>query len=238
MGLGHRQFSCDTLAPGLSSQDCDHMAAIGMFAQGRNAVAENGRIWIGADGANTFVFINAAGVPVTVIVWSEAAAGHDDAASFMNARQPEISYSLPETGGAVEVAAADGVAGGFSALYNRSTRLTPYGQISNTLGEFSTGPWATVDVSQLVDMEGRPMTVLVFARGPRRQNEHPLCVADLQTCVFTCRSADAQSCGAAGTYKLVNCDGPNAEQSADVDGNPTGGCHGWSNGGRLEIVLL
>jgi hypothetical protein len=207
------------------------MASIGMFAQGRNDYGDNGRVWIGADGPNTFIFINAAGVPITLVLWYKAPG--DDAASFMNVRQPYISYSLPATGSAVEISAANGVSGGFSGLYNRSTELTAYGQISNTLGEFTTGDWATVDVSRLVNMAGNAMTVEVFGG----ESSEPDCVADLQTCAYTCSLDEVQSCGAAGTYKLVDCDGPNAEKSADPDGNPTGGCHGWSNGGRLEIAL-
>jgi hypothetical protein len=213
------------------------MASIGMVAQGRNDVAENGGIWLGADGPNTFIFISAAGVPVTVIVWDKAPG--DDGASFMNARQPQISYSLPFAGSAVEISVANGVSGGFSGLYNRSTELTPYGQISNTLGEFSTGRWATVDVSRLVNTSGNPMTVEVFGAGAGNEGgSEPACVTDLHTCAYTCNLAQVASCGEAGTYNLVNCDGPNAEQSADADGNPTGGCHGWSNGGRLVVVLI
>ncbi len=232
-----RQFTCDSLAYGLLAQDCAHMASIGMFAQGRNDLAENGRLWIGSDGANTFIFINAApsNIPITLIVWYKPP--DDDQASFMNARQPQISYSLPEKGSAVEISTSNGVPGGWAALYNRSTTLTAYGQIDNTFGEFNSGRWATTDVSRLVNMSGNPMTVRVFSRERRGEGLEPLCVSDLQTCAYACNDGAVNSCGEAGTYKLVNCDGPNAEQSADPDGNPTGGCQGWSYGGHLEVIL-
>ena len=231
-----RQFSCDELVYGLSAPDCEYMASIGIFAQGQNDYAANGRIWLGVDGPNIFLFVNAAGVPITLVVWHKAAG--DDAASFMNARQPYISFSLPATADAVWVSVANGVSGGFSGLYNHSTRLSAYGQVSNTLGEFTTGKWATVDVSRLVNMAGNGMLVEVFGAATLDEGSEPDCVADLQTCAYTCSSDEVQSCGDGGTYELVNCDGPNAEKSEDVNGNPMGGCHGWSNGGYLEVALM
>jgi hypothetical protein len=212
------------------------MASIGIFAQGQNDYATNGRIWLGVDGPNIFLFVNAAGVPITLVVWYKAAG--DDAASFMNARQPYISFSLPAIEEAVWVSVANGVSGGFSGLYNHSTRLSAYGQVSNTLGEFTTGEWATVDVSRLVNMAGNGMLVEVFGDITLDEGSEPDCVTDLQTCAYTCSSAKAQSCGDGGSYDLVNCNGSNAEKSEDVNGNPMGGCHGWSNGGYLEVALM
>lgn len=198
-----------------------------MLGQGTNARSDNDSdsgIWIGGDGPNTFTFINVAYVPVTVVVWHRALG--DDQASFLNARVPKISYSLPERGSAVVISLANGVPGGWSALYNRSTPLTQYGQVDNTFGEFSTGEFATIDISRLVNMSGNPVTVRVSGG----------CVADMKSCVYACDTGTS-SCGAAGTYNLLGCGGPNAVQSVDPDGNPTGGCQGWSNGGHLDIML-
>ncbi|KAL2261115.1 hypothetical protein VTK26DRAFT_4691 [Humicola hyalothermophila] len=233
-----RQFTCDSLAYGLRLDDCNYMASIGMLAQGRNDVTDNGRVWIGSDGANLFTFVNAAaGVPMTLVVWY--AAPGDDQASFMNVRQPQITYSLPDKGSAVEVSVANGVPGGWSALYGRATALTPYGQIDNTFGEFNSGAWATADVSRLVNMSGDAMAIRVYGRhDPRKGGVAPLCVSDFRQCVYTCSEEGVNSCGETGTYQLVNCAGPHAEHSVDQDGNPTGGCQGWSFGGRLEIILL
>ncbi|KAK0713970.1 hypothetical protein B0T26DRAFT_381702 [Lasiosphaeria miniovina] len=219
------QFSCDFPVFGLDSVDCEYMASIGMLGQGFNAQDENGRIWIGSQGPNRFTFVNAAGVPITLIVWYMAP--YDDQASFMNARAPDISYSLPTTGSAVEVSLANGVPGAWSALYNHSTTLSPYGQINNTFGEFSTGSYATIDLSRLVNMRGDQMTVIVSGG----------CVSNMATCVYTCVSEGDNSCGAAGTYNLLNCVGPNAVQYIDPEGNPTGGCQGWSFGGDIQIVM-
>ncbi|KAK0725491.1 hypothetical protein B0H67DRAFT_480101, partial [Lasiosphaeris hirsuta] len=218
-------FSCGSLAYGLSVEDCEHMAVIGMAGQGQNAIGEKGAgIWIGSEGPNTFTFINTAKVPVTVIVWYRAMG--DDKSSFVGARAPKISYSLPFVNDAVDISLGNEVPGGWSAVYNRSTKLTPYGQIDNTFGEFSTGTYATIDVSRLVTMSGNPMTVKVSGG----------CLADMKTCVYACNS-ETDSCGAAGTYSLLNCRGANAVQSVDPDGNPTGGCGGWSNGGHVDIMF-
>ncbi|KAK3320372.1 hypothetical protein B0T19DRAFT_468689 [Cercophora scortea] len=205
-------------------EDCQYMSAIGMLGQGENALEDNGQIWIGSDGPNIFTFINAASVPITLILWYTALS--DDQASFMNARMPKISYSLPVAGSAVQLSIANDVPGGWAAIYNRQTTLTQYGQVSNTFGEFSTGPYATIDVSRLVNMSGDPMTVRVSSG----------CVADMRSCVYMCDRAD-NSCGAAGTYSLANCGGHNAVQSIGADGNPTGGCQGWSYGGHVEVVM-
>ncbi|KAK3346863.1 hypothetical protein B0T25DRAFT_613514 [Lasiosphaeria hispida] len=219
------QFSCGPLAYGLSAEDCEYMAAIGMAGQGQNAIGErDAGIWIGSEGPNTFTFVNTAEVPVTVIVWYRAEG--DDRSSFVGARAPKISYSLPFANDAVDISLGNEVPGGWSALYNRSTELTPYGQINNTFGEFSTGTYATIDVSRLVTMSGNPMTVKVSSG----------CVADMKTCAYACNSG-TDSCGAAGTYNLLNCRGTNAVQSIDPSGDPTGGCQGWTDGGHVDIML-
>jgi len=220
------QFDCGSLAYGLTAEDCNYMASIGIRAQGENAVAtSNGTgIWIGSDGPNTFTFANAADVPMTLIIWYRGLG--DDQASFVNARAPTISYSLPTRGSAVNISLANAVPGGWSTLYNHTTTLTQYGQVDNTFGEFSTGEWATIDVSRLVTMSGNSMTVTATGG----------CVADMGKCVYAC-DTDTDSCGDAGTYNLLGCKGTNAVQSVDPDGNPTGGCQGWSNGGHLEIFM-
>jgi hypothetical protein len=221
------QLSCHSLVEGLDLEDCEYMASIGMLSQGNNAVSaddnQNG-IWIGNDGPNTFTFINEAGVPLTVVMWYMSP--YDDQSSFMNARTPEITYSIPASGEGVVFSLANGVPGGWSAIYNRSTRLTQYGQVDNTFGEFSTGEFATIDVSRLVNMAGDPMTVLVQGG----------CVANMTRCVYACDTG-TESCGEEGTYNLLGCHGQNAVQSVDRYGNPTGGCQGWSNGGHVDIIL-
>ncbi|KAK4642538.1 hypothetical protein QC761_509790 [Podospora bellae-mahoneyi] len=229
-------MSCFSLGYGLSARDCEYMASIGMFDQGRNAIYNNGKMWIGRDGPNTFTFINGAGVPIILVMWY--AFNKDNTSSFMNIRRPEITYSLPETGSAVEISAANGVPGGWSMIYNYSTPLSEYGQIRNTFGEFSTGDYATVDVSRLVNMAGNSVTVRVFGHQPVDTTLQPVCVTDMRTCAYVCTSRSVGSCGATGSYQLVNCGGPNAVEGIDEHGNPTGGCQGWTNGGHIEVIFL
>ncbi|KAM7186295.1 hypothetical protein V8F33_011891 [Rhypophila sp. PSN 637] len=240
-------FTCSPLAAGLSVLDCIYLFQIGIVNQGSNPLSpsssDGGKhpIWIGSQGPNQFTFINSADVPVILIVWHMAPS--DNQASFMNARVPAITYSLATTGSAVQVSIANEIFGGWAAIYNRTTRLTEFGQVDNTFGEFSTGNFATVDVSRLVNMRGDGMSISVLAErsssssGDDEQGGVP-CVSDMSTCVYACNDGMGDSCGAEGTYSLLNCQGQKeSTQSWDADGNPTGGCQGWSWGGRLDVVL-
>lgn len=218
------QFSCGTLVPGLSQADCDHMASIGMNAQGINSYTPNGNIWLGNQGPNTFVFTNTGGASsVILIVWHQPSG--DYSSSFMAARQPKISYSL-RPGASVTVSIANGVSGGFAGLYNQATPLTQWGQIDNTWGEFTTGDWATVDVTREVNMGGNAMEIVVQGSG---------CVSDMSRCSFQCKSGN--TCWESGSYNLVDCQSqPGAAyQLYGVD--PSGGCQGFSNGGQVIVSL-
>jgi hypothetical protein len=112
------------------------MSQIGMYGQGQNAVSNNGYIWIGTGGANTVTFYNEANppVPITVILWDQPSGDYQ--ASFMNAVAPKVSYSLAY-GASFTVSIANGVSGGWTALYNYKTILSQYGQIWNTWAEFT-----------------------------------------------------------------------------------------------------
>ncbi|KAK4207738.1 hypothetical protein QBC37DRAFT_444314 [Rhypophila decipiens] len=236
-------FTCSPLAAGLSILDCIYLFQIGLVSQGSNPLSPSSSdgkhpIWIGSQGPNQFTFINSADVPVILIVWHMAPS--DNQASFMNARGPAITYSLATTGSAVQVSIANEVFGGWAAIYNRTTRLTEYGQVDNTFGEFSTGNFATVDVSRLVNMRGDGMSISVLAASSSSGDDEQgvPCVSDMSTCVYACNDGMGDSCGAEGTYSLLNCQGQKeSSQSWDADGNPTGGCQGWSWGGRLDVVL-
>ncbi|KAJ4371938.1 hypothetical protein N0V85_009085 [Neurospora sp. IMI 360204] len=166
-------YNCASPVPGLSPQDCTYLSTIGIISQGQNALsAASGTagIYLGSNGPNTFSFINGASVPLILVVWYNPV--EDAQSSFMDARTPKITYSLPAQGSAVVVSIDNGVPGGWSTLYNYTTTLTEYGQVNNTFGEFNTGSFATTDVSRLVNMQGHPMTVLVRGSG---------CRSDMQT---------------------------------------------------------
>lgn len=206
------------------------MAKIGMKAQGKNSKSNKDKIWIGGDGKNTFKFTNSASkpsnAPVTLVLWYNAP--NDYQSSFMNVRQAHITYSLPKVGDSVTISLDNGVSGGWSTLVNEATTLSQYGQIYNTWGEFTTGGYATVDVSREVNMGGNTMSVRVAANG---------CTSNMDKCVFKCKSGN--TCGAKDTYNLVDC--ANGSQPGATygtrDGQPEGGCQGWTNGGHLDIKL-
>ena len=195
-----------------------------MYSQGLNPTSNNGIIWIGSDGPNVFTFSNSGGNnSVTLIVW-DAPSG-DYLSSFMNAVSSQVSYSM-SYGDTVDISVANGVSGAWSALYNYGTTLSQYGQINNTWGEFTTGSYATFDVTREVNMAGNAMSISTTG-----------CVSNMTTCVFECDSGN--TCTDSGTYELLNCD-PGSQPGAtygDDGGNPSGGCQGWSNGGNLNIAL-
>ncbi|KAI9647262.1 hypothetical protein NHQ30_003645 [Ciborinia camelliae] len=218
-----QSFSCASPVAGLTAADCTYMSTtLKMAGMGTNAQAPNGGVWIGSQGPNTFPFTNNAAVPITVIIWTGAAG--DYGSSFMNARAPQISYSL-NAGQTVTISMANGVSGGWAGLYDRKTTLSQYGQINNTWGEFTTGAYATVDVSREVNMKGNSMSIQVAG-----------CTSDMSKCVFTCNGGN-NTCGAAGTYSLTNC-APGSQPGATYGlygGQPSGGCQGFNNGGKVTV---
>lgn len=226
-GIVKRDIDCNATILGLLFDDCQYMSSIEMAGVGINAAESNGNIWIGEDGPNTFTFTNNADppAPVTLVMWDNPEG--DFGSSFMNDRIPKITYSLEAAGDSVTISLENGVSGGWSGLYNRMTTLSAYGQIYNTWGEFTTGDYATVDVSREVNMSGNTMSVSVETG----------CKADMDNCSFQCKDG-ANECGDPGTYDLLNCSpdtNPNAA-TGTVDGvNPEGGCMGWDNGGHLDI---
>jgi hypothetical protein len=198
------------------------MSSIGMHSQGVNSHSNNGNIWIGGDGPNTFSFNANAGVDITLIFWANPAG--DFQSSFVNVRQPQVSYSIAD-GQRVTISMANDLSGGWAGLYNGKTTLSSYGQIFNTWGEITTGAYGTVDVSREVNMGGNGMSIKV-ASG---------CVSDMNKCSFHCNSGT--SCGEPGTYSLMNCAaGSQSGASYGVySGNPSGGCQGFNNGGHMDI---
>jgi hypothetical protein len=152
---------------------------------------------------------------------------NDYQSSFMNVRLPQISYSLGDLE-TVTISAANDISGGWAGLYNEITTLSQYGQIYNTWGEFTTGSYATVDVTREVNMAGNGMSI----------NLDSGCISNLDTCSFQCVSGN--TCGDSGTYSLVNCapaSQPGATYGVDGKGNPSGGCQGFSNGGHMDVTF-
>ncbi|TQS33947.1 hypothetical protein Golomagni_05693 [Golovinomyces magnicellulatus] len=224
-------FPCNPPVPRLNQGDCQYIRSLNFVDQGINAVRPNGRAWIGNQGPYTFKFTNRATNPgpvgVIVVLWLMNGP-RDYQASFVNARRPFITASLPNPGDSIVISLSEGQVGGWAAVNGHNTVLTQYGQISNTWGEFNTKrDGNTFDVSREVDMRGNAMQI--------RANNG--CVADLGKCVFRCING-ARSCGNAGEYKIFDCDPPNPGAHHDADGM-NGGCSGWGNSGNghLEIAL-
>ncbi|KAJ4151623.1 hypothetical protein LMH87_012313 [Akanthomyces muscarius] len=223
-------FSCAKLKPHLNKADCEYMSKIGIRGQGENALSPNGKAWIGTQGPYTFKFTNnaihPAARPVTLILWTWQNA-QDYQAMCVNVRAPKISVSLPRPGDSITISLAAGVTGAFASLDGHETRLNNVGQVDNTWGEFNTGSYATFDVSREVNSKGHAMDI----RGSNG------CVSNLVTCVFKCKDANARTCGAAGSYHLVNCGGKNPGAHTD-NGGADGGCGGWGSGRKHLDVLL
>ncbi len=78
--LEQRGLNCNNPPQGLTQKDCNHMQNINMAFTGINSYSNNGKIWIGNDGPNTFTFKNmAGGVPVTLVIWLKI----NDGSSFV-----------------------------------------------------------------------------------------------------------------------------------------------------------
>jgi hypothetical protein len=206
------------------------MQSIGIAYQGINSYScNNGQfpIWIGSDGPNVFSFTNNAGVPITLVMWNFANGNHE--MLFMSKYRPQVTYSLGP-GDCIDISVGNTVSGGWAGLYNHETDLY-YGLVHETMGEFTTGSDATVDVSREVNMSGHSMTVEI---------ESSSCVTSTTLCSFWCKKGLGNECGDSGTYDLVNCD-PQVTSGASnskPDGiNPEGGCQGWAWGGRLTVTF-
>jgi hypothetical protein len=186
---------------------------------GINSNTNNNNIWLGTDGFFQTTFTNNNVEDIILVVWA------GDSASFVQAKPPFITYPLV-AGASVTLSIADGVAGGaFSAVYPE-TVINDWGQIDNTWGEFSTnGADSTIDISREVNMVGSAMKI---------EAHTTQCVADMNTCVFEC--IEGNTCGAAGSYKLINCNnGINNNYSTDpVD---SGGCQ-MGNGGEIDVTFF
>ncbi|KAM3429080.1 hypothetical protein MY4824_008448 [Beauveria thailandica] len=223
--ISKRGFDCSTPVWGLTHQDCQHMSDVGFGSMGKNMDGDNGVIWVGDDGHTTFTFTNRAGADacLTVVVWLHT---DDYVSSFVNVRQPHVTWSLPGHGDSVTVSMAPGISGAFAALHRGVTVLRD-GQVFNTWGEWSTGPHATVDVSRQPRMDGNRMEIET-AGG---------CRANMDRCVFKCRHANR--CGPEGDWYLENCEAGsqpgNPHFGFDHLGKHSGGCGGYENGGHVQV---
>jgi len=135
----------------------------------------------------------------------------------VTAHAPKLTYSIAK-GSSIAVSLAHGVTGAYSAIYGRSTPISPNGQVFNTWGEFTTGQYATIDISRLINMGGNGFGIKISTG----------CVADNSHCSYVCKSGN--TCWESGTYSLIGCTSQKNNNAYLGGANPEGGCAGWSNG--------
>lgn len=185
---------------------------------GLNSYTRTSNVWIGADGDYTTDFANESGQDLIITCWGPAG-------SWINAVAPLVTASAAN-GSTTTLSFAEGASGACAAIYPDTTMVN--GQISNTWFEFTfADPWSTVDVSRLVNMNGKGMGVVTPGG----------CVSDMNTCVFTCKNGEA-SCWQ--DYQLINCDAANGGgkgQDASLGGADSGGCNGITKGSKLSAYL-
>jgi hypothetical protein len=186
-----------------------------------NAVANNNDIWIGPGGFFQATFSNNATTKIILVVWSGAGT------SFVEKYTPQITYPL-DPGSSVTLGIANSVSGGFTAIYPDTT-MNLAGQIGNTWGEFTTsGKDSTIDISREVNMAGNAVTIDAKTSG---------CLANMQTCAFTCKNG-LNTCWQAGTYQLLNCNNMinNNYYKDPATGVESGGCQ-MGNGGEVDVTF-
>ena len=219
--IAARGFDCSSPAAGLSASDCQYLSQIGFASQGINPVGNNGQIWIGDDGPNTFTFYSP-NADVILVLWDQSA-GY--ASSFVTGTQTVLTYSIAQ-GESVTISLANGISGAWTGLYNQATGISWVGQVDNTWAEFTTGAYATVDITREVNMNGNELVAKVSTG----------CEANNNQCAFICN--DGVTCGDSGTYSLINCDSQPFGSVGESWGNPSGGCGGWSDGGHIDAYFL
>lgn len=198
----------------LSATGASLLSAIGITTTAANAVSNNGAAWLGADGPYTNDFINSSDEELTLVIWGSQG-------SWVNKIPPLITVSIPA--GAVQtVSFANGASGAWAPVF-ADTKMSQWGQISQTWGEYTfNGQWTTFDVSREVNMNGRAMSIT-----------DGTCTSDFSKCVFEC-TGGVSTCTTG--YQLVNCAAgsqPGA-QIGQYGGADTGGCSGITgNTGKL-----
>ncbi|RDI84966.1 Nucleolar GTP-binding protein 2 [Venturia inaequalis] len=223
--LNHRHFHMRSAAHApiaeveerdiLSTLASSLISTLGIQA-GTNAAANNGGVWLGKDGDYTNDFINNSTEDIVVAIWGPAG-------SWVNAIKPLITVAVPSKS-TKTVSFANGASGAWAAIYP-DTKLTQYGQIGQTWGEYTfAGQWSTVDVSREVLMTGRGMRI-----------ETPKCVSDMETCVFVCDSGTTCLTG----YTLKNC-AAGSQPGAQIGtyaGAASGGCSGMGDKAALKTYF-
>lgn len=180
-----------------------------------------GDMWWGTDSAWQTTFINDASEDIVLACWSK----DGNNGSFLKTVTPQIAVKIP-SGQQQTVSHLPGVGGACTAAYP-STEFTEWGQLKQTLYEFTYGNSGTFDVSKEIYMHGNAMT----AKGSK-------CTSDENTCVFKCKDG-AVTCGGPDSYELINCSAANGGGGGwnnDAQG-VGGGCAIGSNSEHVKVTL-
>lgn len=202
----------------LSTLGSSLLSSCGLTQTGANAASNNGGVWLGGDGPYTNDFVNSAGEEIVLVIWGTAG-------SWVNAVKPLITVTIPA--GAVQtVSFANGASGAWAPIYS-DTKMSQWGQIDQTWGEYTfNGQWTTFDVSREVNMSGRAMSIT-----------DGTCTSDFSKCVFQCKGG-VNTCLTG--YELFNC-AAGSQPGAQIgqhDGADTGGCSGITgNTGKLTTTF-
>jgi len=201
----------------LSYTSSSLLSKIGLTNTGANAASNNGQVWLGGDGPYVNDFINSSGQELILVLWGVAG-------SWVNAVKPLLTVTIPA--GAVQtVSFANGASGAWAPIYP-DTKMSQWGQIEETWGEFTfNGQWSTVDVSREVNMNGHAMSIF-----------DGKCTSDFQRCVFQCKGG-VTSCLTG--YELLNC-APGSQEGAQIGvhyGADTGGCSGMKDTAKLTTTF-
>lgn len=191
------------MSSSLTSDDANRLTSLGFQATGTNAKDSSGGVWIGSGGPYTSSFTNSYSSGIILVVWGPGA-------SWVNAHTPLITVSLPPQR-STTISFAYQQSGAWSAVYPDTILVN--GQISNTWAEFTFTSSGVVDISRLVNGNGRSLEVV-----------GPSCTSNMSTCVFRCNSGTTCMTG----YKLVGCASQSGAQvGTDSNGADSGGC-GWN----------
>ncbi|KAK0707705.1 hypothetical protein B0H67DRAFT_556354 [Lasiosphaeris hirsuta] len=225
--LSPHAIDCERTVQGLTKADCRYLSSIGFTGPGSNPSSNSaGKIWLGSNGPNIFTFANKANTDVVLVLWDDS---NSYASSFVTQYAPKLTVSIA-AGGRTTISLANGVTGAWSAVYRGGvagpTKVSANGQVENTWGEFTTGEWATVDVSRLITMSGNQFSVKVGTG----------CQADNARCAYVCKSGS--TCWLSGSYDLIGCKNQPNNNAWYGGADPEGGCAGWSNGGKIDVEFL
>lgn len=185
---------------------------------GKNDKSNNGGIWVGTDSAWQADFINDANEDGVIYCWK--ASGFSGMS--IKSVQPDISVGL-KPGQKVSLSFAENVPAACAPAF-ADTVLSNFAGLKQTWWEVTFGPTGAFDVSRNVYMKGRNIS----SKGSK-------CTSDMNTCVFKCQDANAESCEKG--YDLYACGAGSGGGSGfdPVMQGTGGGCSMGHDGEKVTV---